>query len=318
MKIGVVGAGAVGSFYGAKLSRSGQEVHFFLRSDYEQVRRHGVKIISPEGDFHARPRAARSPEEIGSCDLVMVALKTTANGVLADVLPALIGSNTTVLTLQNGLGNEESLARIVPEERIMGGLCFVCLNRTAPGVVQHIAHGKVELGEFRRWPEPRTHDVASAFRQAGIPCTVRDNLERARWEKLVWNIPFNGLSVASAAGAEAVRTGQFRGRMAPCLTTEGLLTDPEWLDLVRRLAGEVIAGGNAHGLGIPPELADEQIERTGIMGAYKPSTLLDFLNGLPLELETMFLEPLRRAQARGLAVPLLQNLATVLSKLEER
>ena len=318
MKIGVVGPGAVGSYYGAKLWRAGQEVHFLLRSDYEQVRRQGVKIISGEGDFHARPRAARRAEEIGVCDLVVVALKSTGNEALPKLVGPMVGKGTAVLTLQNGLGNEEALARFMAEEQIMGGLCFVCLNRTAPGVVEHIAHGKVELGEFGRWPEPRTHDVATAFRQAGVPCAVRENLERARWEKLVWNIPFNGLSVASAAGIEAVRSGRFGGRVGECLTTEGLLGDGGWLELVRRLGAEVIAAGNAYGFEIPAELGEEMVEKTRVMGAYRPSTLLDFLKGLPLELEGLFLEPLRRAERKGVETPLLRNVCGVLSELDKK
>ena len=193
MKIAVVGPGAVGSYYGAKLCRSGHEVHFLLRSDYEQVRRNGVKILSPEGDFNARPKCAQGPGEIGPAELVLIAIKSTANEALRELLPPLVDQKTAVLTLQNGLGNEEFLSQFVPTEQIMGGLCFVCLNRIAPGVIQHLAHGKIELGEFGRWPEPRTHDIATAFRHAGIPCSVRDNLEKAHWEKLVWNIPFNGL-----------------------------------------------------------------------------------------------------------------------------
>ena len=199
MKIAVVGPGAVGSYYGAKLARAGHEVHFLLRSDYEQVRRHGVRIISPEGDFNVRPKCARTPQEIGRADLVLIALKATVNHLFPELLPPLVHSSTALLTLQNGLGNEEALAAIFPVEQIMGGLCFVCLNRIEPGVVHHMAHGKVMLGEFQRWPEPRTHDIASAFRNAGIPCSVHDNLEKAHWEKLVWNIPFNGLGVASCA-----------------------------------------------------------------------------------------------------------------------
>ena len=205
----MVGPGAVGSYYGAKLARAGHETHFLLRSDYDQVRRQGVRIISPEGNFNVRVKCARTPEEIGPSDLVLIALKTTANDILSKIVPPLVDKKTAILTLQNGLGNEEVLASIFPIEQILGGLCFVCLNRTAPGVVEHIAHGKIEMGEFKRWPEPRTHDIASAFRHAGVPCGVRDNLEKAHWEKLVWNIPFNGLGVASCAGFEAVRTGLF-------------------------------------------------------------------------------------------------------------
>lgn len=317
MKIGVVGPGAVGTFYGAKLARAGHEVHFLLRSDYEQVRRHGVKIKSPEGDFTARPHAARQPEEIGNCDLVIIALKATANDQFARLLPPLVSSSTALLTLQNGLGNEEALAALFPVEQILGGLCFVCLNRIAPGVIDHMAHGKIEMGEFQRWPEPRTHDIASAFRHAGVPCSVRENLEKAHWEKLVWNIPFNGLGVASCAGPEAFVTGKLSGERTECHTTDRLLSDPRWLVIVRELMGEVIAAGNAFGLGIRPELADEQIEKTRIMGAYKPSTLVDYLLGREIELESLFLEPLRRARAKRVPTPRLQALCGILEKVAE-
>src|SRR5206468_12233284 len=128
MKVAVVGCGAVGSFYGARLARDGHEAHFLLRSDYDHVRRHGVAIKSSQGDFVVRPRCARRPEEIGPADLVMIALKTTANSELPRLLPPLVGPSTAILTLQNGLGNEELLARLFPAEQVLGGLCFVCLN----------------------------------------------------------------------------------------------------------------------------------------------------------------------------------------------
>src|SRR5262245_30903571 len=151
MKIAVVGCGAVGSFYGAKLWRAGQEVHFLLRSDYDVVRRKGVSIKSPDQDFNARPKCARSPEEIGFSDLVIIGLKTTANDQFAKLLPPLVGPQTAVLTLQNGLGNEEQLAKLFPIEQILGGLCFVCINRIEPGVIRHMDHGLIMLGEFQRW-----------------------------------------------------------------------------------------------------------------------------------------------------------------------
>ncbi len=110
MKIGVVGCGALGSYYGAKLGRDGQEVHFLLRSDYEVVRRKGVRILSDEGDFHVNPKCARFPEEIGICDLVLIGLKTTANDRLEKLVPPLVNDSTAILTLQNGLGNEAALA----------------------------------------------------------------------------------------------------------------------------------------------------------------------------------------------------------------
>jgi 2-dehydropantoate 2-reductase len=315
MKIGIVGCGALGSYYGAKLCCDHQEVHFLLRSDYEVVRRKGVTIHSKEGDFNARPKCARTPETIGICDLVVIGLKTTANNQFAHLLPPLLAPDTAVLTLQNGLGSEERLAQSVPAEQIMGGLAFVCLNRVAPGVVHHIDHGNIVIGEFRRWPEPRTHDIATLFRHAGVPCDVTDNLARAHWEKLTWNIPFNGLGVASCAGFEAFAGKAAARRLQACLTTDKLLQDAKWSVVVRELMQEVIAAGRGLGFDLPDSLADKQIERTLTMGAYKPSTVLDFENGLPLELDALFAEPLRQGQIANVVTPRLANLCRVLGEL---
>ena len=318
MKIAVVGCGAVGSFYGARLCRAGQDVHFLLRSDYEIVRRHGVRIRSPEGDFNARPRCARSAGEIGESDLVVIALKTTANGEFSRLLPSLVGKQTAILTLQNGLGNEEKLAELFPVEQILGGMCFVCLNRIEPGVIQHLAHGRIVLGEFKRWPEPRTHDIASMFRHAGVNCKVADNLAQAHWEKLVWNIPFNGLGAAGARGC-AVVAGRGSDDQDPkvagaCLTTDLLLADPRWETLVREVMLEVIHSGQALGYQLAESLVEKNIDRTRAMGAYKASTLLDLEAGRPLELEGLFLEPLRQAREAGVAVPRLEALCDFLSR----
>lgn len=318
MKIAVVGCGAVGSFYGAKLLRLGHEAHFLLRSDFEAVRRQGVFIRSPQGDFRAQPRCARRPEEIGVSDLVLLGLKTTANHLFGSLLPPLVGPHTAVLTLQNGLGNEEQLARLFPAEQILGGLCFVCLNRLEPGVIHHSDHGQVVLGEFQRWPEPRTHDLARQFKLAGVPCSVTDSLARTHWEKLTWNIPFNGLGVASAAGFEAVAAGNWEpgGRLRECLTTDKLLADARWSQLLRELMLEVIGAARALGFALPISLAGKQIERTRTMGAYKASTLIDFERRQPLELESLFLEPLRQAQQAKVSVPRLAALCRVLKQLD--
>jgi 2-dehydropantoate 2-reductase len=310
MKIAVVGCGAVGSF--------GDEVHFLLRSDFEAVRRAGVQIRSPQGDFRVQPKCSLSAEAIGKCDLVLIGLKTTANDQFPILLPPLLRPTTVLLTLQNGLGNEEQLAAISSIDQIMGGLCFVCLNRLEPGIIHHIAHGQVMLGEFKGLPEQRTHDLAGRFRNAGIPCTVTDDLARAHWEKLTWNIPFNGLGVASAAGLDAVQSGRVCGQapLQPCLTTDKLLGDEGWFTLLRELMLEVIAAAQRLGFGVPAEMVDQQIERTRTMGPYKASTLIDFERRQPLELRSLFLEPLRQAQTTGLSLPRLTSLCRVLEQLD--
>ena len=264
------------------------------------------------------PKCARRPEEIGVSELVLIGLKTTANDRFASLIPPLVGPSTAVLTLQNGLGNEEALAQLVPPDQILGGLCFVCLNRIEPGVIRHIDHGRVVLGEFQRPPQARTHEIAEHFRHAGISCSVSDDLARAHWEKLVWNIPFNGLGVASAAGYDGFISGKLPQSLQPCLTTDKLLSDPRWSQLVRELMLEVIASARALGFNIPDSLADHQIERTRSMGAYKASTLIDFERGQPLELQNLFLEPLRQARAFGAKTPHLAALCHILSQLDAR
>ncbi|HNQ87076.1 MAG TPA: 2-dehydropantoate 2-reductase [Verrucomicrobiota bacterium] len=318
MKIAVVGCGAVGSFYGGRLCRAGHEVHFLLRSDYEVVRERGVWIRSVDGDFHFRPQAAREAGEIGPSDWVLVALKTTANRELGRWIPPLVGPETRLLTLQNGLGNEEALAAVAGSERALGGLCFVCLNRIEPGVIRHTAHGNVVLGEHRRLPGRAALETAALFRSAGVECRVVENLDQAHWEKLVWNIPFNGLGVAGSVGADAFLGG---GRPAvparrATVPVDALLADPRWERLVRGLMGEVIAAGRALGYPLDPAWAEEMVERSRCMGAYRASTLLDYERGLPLELESLFCEPLRRARAAGVSTPLLGRLCEVLTALD--
>ena len=322
MKIAVVGCGAVGSYYGAMLCRAGQEVHFLLRSDFDAVRQNGVTIRSIKGDFHVQPRCARTPEEIGVCDTILIALKTTANDQFPKLLPPLVGPQTAIVTLQNGLGNTEQLARLFPPQQVLNGLCFVCLNRLEPGVIRHSDYGLIVLGEFQRPAGPHTHKLAALLQNAGAPCKVTDHLAQAQWEKLVWNIPFNGLGVAGSAGYEALTQaegGRQKAKSAgPVLTTDKLLADPRWVKLLHDLMLEVIRTARALGHDLPDSLADDRIARTRTMGAYKASTLLDFERRQPLELESLFLEPLRQAQKAGVPVPRLARLCEVLQQLDQK
>lgn len=317
MKTAVVGCGAVGSYYGARLCKTGEQVHFLVRSDWEAVAQNGVRIISDEGNVLAHPILALAPEEIGPVDLVLVALKSTANHRLKELVEPLVGPDTALVTLQNGLGNEAALADLFGPERVLGGLCFVCLNRIQPGVIHHIAYGKMVLGEFASLPRERTHEIARLLRNAGIPVQVTDNLDRARWEKLVWNIPFNGLGVVAAAGYDA-----FISEDAPehfnvwdTFATDQLLADPRWEKLVRDVMAEVIMVARDHGLSVSPTLAEEQIKLTREMGHYRASTLLDFEAGRPLEIDALFLKPLMIAQSSGLETPLLANICNFLVQM---
>jgi 2-dehydropantoate 2-reductase len=320
MKICVVGSGALGLYYGACLARRNADTHILFRGDCAEAARGGVRVDAAEGGWTVRPECHSGPETCGPCDLVIIAIKTTGNGRLPDLVRPLMGDKTAVLTLQNGLGNEEQLARFASSDSVLGGLCFVSLNRTAPGVVRHIHGGRILMGEFSGAASSRTRDLAAIFHDAGIPCDVTDDLALAHWLKLVWNIPFNGLGVAGAAGLEAVRSGILRaaGHVGGVLPTDVLLGDPAWRAETAGLMREVIAAAGACGHPIDPGYAESELERTAEMGSYRASTLVDFELGRPLELDAIFGEPLRRARAAGAHCPRLERLVAVLTALAAR
>jgi 2-dehydropantoate 2-reductase len=173
------------------------------------------------------------------------------------------------------------------------------------------------LGEFGRPPDERTHEIARLLRNAGIPVQVTDDLERARWEKLVWNIPFNGLGVAAAAGYDAFLSGRLpeHFNLWDTFAADQLLADPRWEELVRQVMAEVIEVARELGLHISPDYADQQIKLTREMGHYRASTLVDFESGKPLEIDALFMQPLLTAQASGLDTPRLATLCNFLVQL---
>ncbi len=290
--IAVVGSGALGSYYGAKLARQGADVRFLMRADLETVRHAGLRIRETGEEWTLQPaQAFGTTAEIGPVDLVIIALKTTANSELERLIPPLLHDGTLLLTLQNGLGNEEFLAERWGADRVLGGLCFVCLNRVAPGVVEHYGHGTLSIGEFRRDPTARTRTIGGMFATAGIETRVVENLVTERWRKLVWNIPFNGLSIATG------------GR-----TCDALLADEGLQAQVRALMAETIAAAAALGHKIPADFIDFQIERTFPMGAYKPSSLIDWQEGRAVEVESIWGEPWRQGQAAGAVLPRMELL----------
>ena len=302
LRIAVVGAGAIGSFYGGKLAVGGRDVHFLVRGGFDRIKRSGIRIRGRRENFHiADAQVYQTPREIGPCDLVLITLKATNNDAMLELIPPLLHRRTILLTLQNGLGNEEFLAQHFGAERVMGGLCFICLNRISPGLIEHLDHGHFNLGELVGVAKERTHNLARQFSQCGVECRVVENLMEEHWHKLVWNIPFNGLTVAAGG-----------------ITTANILRSHSLRSEAIALMNEVVVGAKSCGYSLPMDVVVEQIKRTETMGAYKPSTLLDFEAGRALEIEAIWGEPLRRAQANGATMPRLEELYQRLKTLDAR
>ena len=294
-RVAVIGAGAVGCYYGARLAEAGHEVHFLMRRDYDAVTARGLRVESVDGDVHLeRPYISRSSAAIGPVDWVVCALKATAIEDARDLIAPCLDERTRILLIMNGLGIEERVAGWFGAHRVFGGLAFTCINRGEPGVVHHIDYGPVTLAHLE--DDPAEIDAAMAlWRGARVQTLAAPCLLAARWAKLAWNIPFNGLTVTAGG-----------------VTTDRVLAMPGLRASADAVMREVIVTGNADlaAHGRDARLDEEAIVadlmgRTDVMAAYRPSTMIDFLDGAPMEVESMFGEPLRRATTLGVATPYL-------------
>lgn len=302
----IIGTGAIGGYYGACLQRAGFGVHFLLRSDYDWVRQHGLRVDSVYGDFVLpEVKAYVDPTQIPDCDVVLIALKSTQNGELVRILPQVVRSQTTIVLLQNGLGCEPEIAAQFPNQPLIGGLCFICSNKAGPGHIRHLDYQAVTLAQFT--PDyvpcgitPELDAIAQDFAVANIEVHCEANLLQCRWRKLVWNIPYNGLSVVLDA------------------TTQELMADPQARQLVQELMQEVKRGAIACGCEMPDTVLEKMLANTEKMTPYLTSMKLDYEQGRPLEHEAIVGNPWRWAQAQGQELPRIQMLHRQLQFLEHQ
>jgi 2-dehydropantoate 2-reductase len=294
MKIAIVGTGAIGGWYAALLAEAGHEVHCLARSDFEAIRAKGLSIRHKGAERTVRVASATAdPSTIGPCDLVVVTIKSTSNDALPVLVCPLLGPATVVVTLQNGMGNVETLAQLLPAERVVAGLCFVCINRLAPAVIETSMAGYVRMAAAHGPINAAVEACVATFVGAGVDCQAEASLETVLWKKLCWNIPFNGLSIAGGS-----------------VTTDRILADPALNERAYLLMKEVQAAANARGHGFEDLHIKRQFVVTAGMGAYRPSSLIDFVEGREVEVDGIWGEPLRRGQAAGVPMPETAKLVT--------
>lgn len=295
MRIAILGAGAVGGYYGGRLAQHGGDVHFLYHSELDAVRRSGLRIESVDGNWQGAVAAYGSVDDMPRCDVAILAFKTAQNGLLPAMLPRVLTDDGVAVCLMNGLGNEEVCAGIVGEERVLAGAAFICSERGEPGVVHHYAAGGLSFAPYFDAGRERlarlSAELGDMFRAAGVPVRRATDGRKVKWNKLVWNVPFSGLSIYYGG-----------------ITTDHLVADPEKAAFARALMEEVLAAARADGVELDPRSMDENFRQTQGMGAYKPSILVDFEKGRPTEHEAIVGEPLRRAEAAGIAVPRMREL----------
>jgi 2-dehydropantoate 2-reductase len=282
IRYGVIGTGALGGFYGGMLAKGGQEVHFLFRSDFEYVQKHGLRVDSILGEFHLpQVYAHKNPADMPKCDVILVCLKTTGNHHLPEILRPIVHPGSVVVLLQNGLGLEEDLANQLPDVMFAGGLAFICSNKIGPGHIHHLDYGKLNISSYNVSDQSILSQIVGDFQQAGIHADLLPDLKFARWQKLVWNIPFNGVTVVLNT------------------TTDRLMANENTRELSKELMLEVIHGANACGVLLKESLAQQMINMTIKMKPYAPSMKLDYDHRRPMEIEYIYSKPIETARKAG-------------------
>ena len=291
MKYAIIGTGAIGGFYGARLDKAGLEVHFLLHTDYQYVVDHGLTIDSCDGNFTLpSPKVYDSTTKMPQCDVVIVALKTTQNHLLPSLLPPLLKPDTIILLIQNGIGVEADVQQLFPSQPIAAGMAFICSAKAGPGHINHQFYGNINIGNYSCHNPQRYGQMLADFRAAGIGAADVEYLE-ARWKKAVWNMPFNGMTVA---------LNTTTNRLLSCESTHRLIYDQML---------EVIGAAQALGVkNLDTRFADKMIANTIKMPPYSPSMKLDFDFHRPMEINYLYTRPIAEARAAGFAMPKLEML----------
>ncbi len=282
IRYGVIGTGAIGGFYGGKLAQNGNDVHFLFRSDFHHVKENGLKVDSVNGDFHLPGVSCYSSvQEMPKCDVVLVGLKTINNHLLPQLLQPIVHANSLVILIQNGLGIEAELANEMPEIQIASGMAFICSHKAGPGHITHLDFGRIELGLFTFGGKELLAHCCEDFEKAGVPAVVADNLGLARWKKLIWNVPFNGLTVVLNT------------------TTDKIMKLQATKELSLEIMHEVIDAAGYCGYEIDRSVAGQMISMTETMTPYAPSMKLDYDNKRPMEIQAIYTNPIQTARKAG-------------------
>lgn len=301
-KVLIVGTGAIGGFYGALLASQGADVSVVCRSDYEQVTQHGIEIESHLlGKWNFRPSQVlkNASEYQGTADYVMLCTKIIPGLDRSSLIQGAVGTHTSIVFIQNGVEIEQEIMDAFPDNEVISGLAFICSNRVQPGKIMHLAYGRLALGNPDKSGEPgaRTRHLCDLFNQSGIECIAADNIITARWQKCVWNAPFNPLSVLSGG-----------------MSTREILESQE--SFVRRIMQEVCLIASASGHPLPDEIIDMNIDSTYDMPPYKTSMLLDYEKGQPMETEAILGNTVRAGKRLNIDCPHLESVYALM-KLRE-
>lgn len=304
MRILIAGAGAVGGFYGTKLTLAGEDVTFLARGQtLEALKKHDLVVKSFRGDFHARVKALDATASLAGYappDVAIVAVKSYDTDKAIDLIKPVVGPETLFLSFQNGVENEIKLGEAFGKEKVLGCVCYIGAEVVEPGVILHNARGTVSIGEMDGSKLPRLWNVVEAFHKARIEVNASNDIQKDLWTKLAWNTAFNQICTVARATVGAVLESEFMKK---------LLGDA---------MKEVFAVAAKHGVALAEDLIDSHLTLSSEeLRSVKPSMLQDFERGRRLEHETFAGFLVREGKKFGVPTPVNTILYDFLSFLDQ-
>jgi 2-dehydropantoate 2-reductase len=300
VKVAVVGAGGVGGYFGARLADAGADVAFVARGAHlEALRTKGLTVVSPLGDLHLdRVNATKDPASVGPADVVFFTVKLYDTEAASELLGPLIGPDTVVVTLQNGVESVGMLAAAVGASHVAGGVAHVFAVVAEPGVIRHTALDLIIVGELDGTKTPRLEKLHALARQAGFECRLSEQIEMEIWLKFVRLSAFSGMTAVTRSPLGIIRD------------------DPDLLAMLQAAVLEGMAVAHAKRIQFPPNaMADMFAHMASMPPQSKSSMLEDLERGRRLELPWLSGAVLRLGRELGVETPIHRFITTVLSPL---
>ena len=301
MRIAVMGAGAVGAYFGAKLSASGHNVAFLARGTHlDALRREGLRVDSPAGNLRIQNALfTNDPGEIAAVDLILFCVKSYDTDVAVGALAPMIGNATTILSLQNGVDNADKIAARWGERRTLAGVVYLGSQLVGSGTIKHSVGGRIVFGEMNGSVGDTTKSIEQALTAAQIPCEISKDIRKAQWRKLLWNAPFCAVSCLTRA------------------TVKEIIESDSLCQLAVDCMNEVREAARTKNVDLEPELRDETLTFSKTLGDFKPSMLQDLEARKPLEYEAFNGIVVKLLRQAGQAAPVNQVFYGTLKYLDK-
>src|SRR5262245_22403349 len=302
MRIAVMGSGAVGGYFGAKLAAAGNDVAFVARGRHlAALLANGLRVKSPNGDVFVRQaRFSDAPERVGEVDLILFCVKSYDTESAARAIAPMVSDATQILSLQNGIDNPDKLARFYGLTKVFPAVVYVGAQLSAPGVITHSTGGKIIFGQMDGAIADAAKTLAQSLNAAGIPSETNSQIRQVQWTKLLWNSSFCAISCLTRSSTKEIVEAAALTKLA--------------LDCMN----EVRAAARLADIELAEKLCEDTIEFSRTLGSFKPSMLQDLEAHKPLEYEAFNGVVVKRLSVQGRTAPINQAFYAMLKFLDER